>query len=270
LSHGDGSDAEYAYDSLFAAESRHFWFRARNSLILWALGRYFPGAVCFLEIGCGTGFVLSGVREAFPELALSASDVRAEGLVHAASRLPGVSLFQMDARRIPFEAEFDVVGAFDVLEHIAEDESVLTAMARATKPDGGILLTVPQHRLLWSVVDDFSRHKRRYTRLELTEKVRRAGFEVVRVTSFCALLLPFLILARLRQPRNLPDFDPMGEFRIGRALNASLEAVLHLERLLVRRGLSFPVGGSLLLVARKRATSPLVPLYASALENERA
>ena len=70
-------------------------------------------------------------------------------------------------------------------------------------------------------------------------------------------------------PVRVPEIGPDETRGIGRALNASLEAVLRLERFLVRRGLSFPVGGSLLLVARKRATSPLVPLYASTVENER-
>src|SRR6266545_4042215 len=87
----------------------------------------------FLEIGCGTGFVLSGIRKAFPELILSGSEIFSEGLNLAAERLPGVELFQMDARRIPFQEEFDVIGAFDVLEHVKEDEEVLSQMYQATR-----------------------------------------------------------------------------------------------------------------------------------------
>ena len=50
----------------------------------------------------------------------------------------------MDARCIPYEEEFDVVGAFDVLEHIPEDDVVLAQMYRAAKPGSGLLLTVPR------------------------------------------------------------------------------------------------------------------------------
>ena len=64
----------------------------------------------------------------------------------------------MDARRIPFEDEFDVIGAFDVLEHIKEDEQVLVQMHRAVKSGGGIMLTVPQHMFLWSEQDVQAHH----------------------------------------------------------------------------------------------------------------
>ena len=115
---------------------RNFWFRARNKLIIWALRRYFPNAATFLEIGCGTGFVLAGVRQAFPKLRISGSDIFTEGLVFARERAVSVSLFQMDARCIPFTEEFDVIGAFDVLEHIEEDVDVLRQMFKSTRVGG--------------------------------------------------------------------------------------------------------------------------------------
>jgi 2-polyprenyl-3-methyl-5-hydroxy-6-metoxy-1,4-benzoquinol methylase len=65
------------------------------------------------------------------------SDIFNRSLSFAQRRLPDAVLFQMDARRIPFEEEFDVVGAFDVLEHINEDDVVLRQMLQAIKPGGG-------------------------------------------------------------------------------------------------------------------------------------
>src|ERR1041384_8013479 len=115
-----------------------------------------------MEIGCGTGYVLSGIRQAFPDLRLSGSEIFSVGLTFAAERLPGIQLYQMDARQIPFREEFDVVGAFDVLEHVTEDEEVLSQMYQATRKGGGILLTVPHHPFLWSSLDVHARHVRRY------------------------------------------------------------------------------------------------------------
>ena len=46
----------------------------------------------------------------------------------------------MDARRIPARNVFDVIGAFDVLEHIEDDAAVLTAMHLALRPGGGVML----------------------------------------------------------------------------------------------------------------------------------
>jgi SAM-dependent methyltransferase len=242
----DSFDAA-SFAKLAAFEPRHFWFRARNRLLVWTLHKYFPGARRLLEIGCGTAYVLTGIRQALPSLELMGSEALNEGLSFARSRLPDVPLFQMDARRIPFDAEFDVVGAFDVIEHIDEDEAVLEQMFRAVKPGGGIILTVPQHRFLWSVVDEYSHHRRRYRRRELVGKVQRAGFRVVRATSFVSALLPLFWLSRLRQKKE--SFNPDSEFAISGALNAVLERVLDVERRLIMSGISLPFGTSLLVVA---------------------
>jgi SAM-dependent methyltransferase len=244
-----GFKPEY-FARLAKIEESNFWFRARNELVQWALRNYFPDAKSFFEIGCGTGFVLAGIRERFPRLRLAGSEIFADGLAIANRRLPNVELYQMDARRIPFECEFDVVGAFDVLEHIIEDEAVLVQMFNAVRPGGGLLVTVPQHPFLWSASDDYAMHQRRYTRAELRAKVERTGFQIERITSFNSLLLPLMIWSRRRQKQDR-DFQPWREFEIAPALNRTLEGILKFERMIIRAGASFPAGGSLLLVGRK-------------------
>jgi SAM-dependent methyltransferase len=246
----EGFEADY-FGRLSTLEAGNFWFRSRNRIIIWALQRYFPRAKRFLEIGCGTGFVLSGIRNARPELELFGSEIFSAGLSFAAQRLPGVELFQMDARKIPFQDEFDVIGGFDVIEHINDDVEVLSQIHKATTRRGGLLLTVPQHPFLWSQSDDFARHVRRYRARELRDKVRGAGFEVLRITSFVSLLMPLLMLSRFKRRLSDAEFDPMDEFDISSLTNTSLEKVMDAERILIRAGLSFPFGGSLLLIARR-------------------
>lgn len=248
----DGFRPEY-FAQLARMEEGSFWFQARNRLLAWALHAYFPRAANLLEIGCGTGFVLAGIRRRFPSLLLCGSDVYPEGLAFAADRVPGACLFQMDATRIPYREEFDVIGAFDVLEHIEDDAAVLEQMFRATKPRGGILLTVPQHRFLWSTLDEYARHKRRYSHRELVEKVRRAGFSVVRITSFVSLLFPLLYLSRRRQRSREAGVDPAREYRLPRLANSLLGWALDCERLAISAGVSFPAGGTLVLVATRGA-----------------
>jgi SAM-dependent methyltransferase len=250
---GAGFKPEY-FAKLARFEESNFWFRARNQLIQWALRNYFPDARSFFEVGCGTGFVLKGVREISPRLRVAGSEIFGDGLAFARARLPGIDLYQIDARQIPFEREFDVIGAFDVLEHIVEDDAVLRQMYRATRPDGGLLLTVPQHRFLWSAIDEHSMHQRRYSRAELRKKVEQAGFRIQRTTSFISLLLPIMICSRLKKDRGRDDFHLWTELEIGRPLNAVFEGILALERALVEIGVSFPAGGSLLLVAKRPAT----------------
>ena len=251
LVHSDEFHNPIEFAALAKVEAGNFWFRARNRLIVWAIRRYFDRSRKILEIGCGTGYVLSGLHEAFPDLMLSGSEVSSEGLGFAAQRVPNASLFQMDARHIPFRDEFDVVGAFDVLEHIQEDDQVLGEMRDAIRPGGGIVVTVPQHPFLWSAVDEVAGHVRRYRTRDLVGKISRAGLQVVRATSFVSLLLPLMMLSRLRGRKAPGDLVAHGELSLGPVANSVLEKALDAERALIRLGISLPAGGSLLIVAVK-------------------
>ena len=238
------------FAALAPIEAGHFWFRARNALILWALGRYSPSLRSLLEIGCGTGFVLSGIARTFPVARLVGTEIFAEGLKFAAERVPAAELMQMDARALPYTDEFDVVTAFDVIEHIDEDELVLQNLYRAVKPGGHCIVSVPQHMWLWSPVDEEACHKRRYTARELEQKAAHAGFQVVRSTSFVTLLLPTLFLSRLADRRKGKS-GGADSLRLNPVVNGALEALLRLEHLAIKAGLSLPVGGSRLMVMRK-------------------
>ena len=239
------------FQNLAKLEGQNFWFRARNKLIVATLLKFFPNAKKFFEIGCGTGLVLSGIKQACPQLDLRGSEIFCKGLEYASERLNKVELFQMDARRIPFSNEFDVIGAFDVLEHIVEDQLVLGEMHKALRPGGGLIVTVPQHQFLWGPADDHACHVRRYSAAEIKEKLERGGFILERLTSFVSFLFPLMVASRLWQKRSKGDFNELAELQISGWKNAVLEKVLDFERWLIRRGLNFPFGGSLLVVAKK-------------------
>lgn len=242
------------FKELAALEAGNFWFRARNKLILWAIQKYSPELKSFLEIGCGTGFVISAISKRFPKARMSGSEYFEEGLAYARQRVPGAEFTQMDARYIPYESELDAIGVFDVLEHIEEDESVLQQMYKALKPGGFVFITVPQHRWLWSAVDEYACHVRRYGANELHQKACRAGLEIIRSTSFISTLLPAMYLSRLlKQNKMDASMDTMAELRINFILNKLFEWLLDFELALIRAGVSLPVGGSRLLVARKPA-----------------
>ncbi len=241
-----------AFERLAKLEGNHFWFRARNKNILWAIQKYFPNFESFMEIGCGTGFVLSAIATKYPSAVCIGSELFVDGLKHAAKRIPSATCVQMDARKIPYKEEFDLIGAFDVLEHIKEDETVLQNIYQALRPQGGLLLTVPQHQWLWSQADDIACHVRRYSSADLNLKLKKAGFEILRSTSFVSFLLPAMLLSRSRG-QNGKTYDPMDEFKMNHFLNRSLESVLNVERLLIQSGINFPIGGSRFIIARKCA-----------------
>lgn len=238
------------FEALADVEANSFWFAGRNRVVLWALTTWFADAQSLLEVGCGTGYVLSAIAEALPALELSAVDLHEEGLAHARRRVPRAHFEQADARSLPFTGEFDVVGAFDVVEHVDDDVAVLASLRAAVRPGGGVLVTVPQHPFLWSDFDDASQHVRRYERGELEAKVRAAGLDVVVSTSFVSLLLPFMALSR-GLPRRKGPRTIAGELRNPKMVEVALGAISRLELELLKRHARFSFGGSRLVVARR-------------------
>lgn len=248
--------ADFAF--LAEAELLHFWFTTRRELIGFLVDRHFPRATRFAEIGCGSGNVLGYLARARAWQRLLGTDIHTRGLSLARPRLPAkVELLQLDARRMPFRAAFDLIGAFDVLEHIPEDEEVLRGFAAALVPGGGLIVTVPQHPFLWSAADEVAHHVRRYRRGEMEAKLCRAGFSVLFSTSFTALLSPAMLASRLLSRRRAGRGDPRAlaraEFALPRGLNAMLAVITRTEIALTRRGVRWPFGGSRVVVAIRAA-----------------
>ena len=258
--HLDGTETGFdpgGFERLAAIEAGHFWFESRNELITWLVKRHLPAPARILEIGCGTGFVLGALRRSAPEARIAGSELHANGLAVARQRHGDhVELIQMDARAIGLRSVLDVACAFDVLEHIPEDEKVIDQMSQALRPGGVLMATVPQHPWLWSEADEIARHQRRYRMGELPAKLRAAGLEVVYRDSFVSLLLPLMavsrLMARARGGAPTQESQPIErEFEVAPWLNSGLRAVQRLEHSLRRAGLRLPIGGSQVVVARK-------------------
>jgi SAM-dependent methyltransferase len=239
-----------------AVEARSFWCRSRNRVLRDVIRRFTAPSRTYemLEIGCGIGGVVGELRR-FPNLRLTASEIYLEGLRFARSRFPEVDFIQLDATTMPFEATFDIVGAFDVLEHVDDDVRVIEGVSRALRSGGLFLVTVPQYPWLWSRLDDIVRHKRRYTRRDLTAKLRRGGFEVLFASSFVTALFPAMAASRLLSRNRVADSETAAAFAsevmLPSAANRVCDWVMRADEFALRRGVVLPFGGSLLAVARR-------------------
>jgi len=255
---GAGYDPSF-FDLTASVEEKHFWFVPRRRLLSTLVSRYFPHSKHYLEIGCGTGDMLAAIALSKPWESVFGSDVHTAALPKVAARLAGRAvLVQLDAKAIPARSRFDVIGAFDVIEHIEDDEQVLRSMRAALRPGGGVVLSAPQHPFLWSRSDDIGRHVRRYRRGELEQKLRSAGFEVIYSNSYVALLMPLLIASRLAHKCNDRTEHDQSEYVVPRRLNGLLRTILDAEVSLALAGLRFPVGGSRVVVARRNGPLPQI------------
>ncbi|MDQ3674530.1 MAG: class I SAM-dependent methyltransferase [Gemmatimonadota bacterium] len=255
------------YARLFEAEDRHFWFRARNSVLAAALrpieAQLRPG-YRVIEVGCGTGYVLRLLGSLFARGTVVGVDALLEGLQRARARTPA-PVVAADARRLPFAVPFHIVGMFDVLEHIPDDESTLNTLRALLCPGGALVLTVPAGPELWSYADHVGHHCRRYTRDELRCKLIAAGFEVEYLTPFMTLLYPILRIGRRLGASAVRDettavHAATNELRIVPIVNAALARLLALEARAIARRRRLPFGTSLLAVARRPGSrSPTHP-----------
>ncbi len=248
-----------SFDCLAQVEPHHFWFVARNTLITWLVRKFAGGAKHVLEIGCGTGFVLRALRAALPGARFAGSELHSAGLNHARRRHgASVEWIQMDARHVGLQSAVDLVGAFDILEHIPEDEAVLTQIRNALRPGGVLIATVPQHRWLWSGSDERAHHERRYRVGELARKAQNAGLVPIYQSSFVSLAFPLMLAARLAPRKPLANWQEELErdLQVSPFANGFLSQICRLEHRLRRWGIRFPFGGSQVLVAQRPSSIP--------------
>ncbi len=249
----DGFNSHYFKD-LYQLEENNFWFRARNKIIISAMKKFSRTPVSYFEIGCGTGYVTQAVQQAFPDCQITGSEMFAEGLQYAKSRMPTATFIQADATQLANPASADIVGIFDVLEHIEDDNKVLQSIHNMLKPDGLLFLTVPQHEWLWSDQDDIACHVRRYQAKDLHAKLRSNGFTILQSTSFVTLLLPLMFISRLRKNKKINktyESNPTSELSLPPFVNRIFYFFMNIDLMLINAGIKLPFGGSRLIVAKK-------------------
>lgn len=234
------------FDRMAEQDQVHWWFVARRRILAALIAREakLPAAARILEIGCGTGHNFAMLAEFGHVDALELDDqVRNFAEKRLGREIMSAPLPKLAG--VP-KHHFDLIGAFDVIEHIDDDGAALASIATRLKPGGKFIMTVPAHAWMWSAHDVVNHHKRRYSKRSLRQLIEGSPMWLESIGYFNSLLFPAAIAERLAsKARGKEDADlklPVAP------LNAALERTFAAERHLVGR-VPLPPGLSLYAIA---------------------
>ena len=257
---------QHTYAIMDEVEGSHWWFVGRRAILesfLKQIASRFESrlqaatagegpakagtqnAIRILDVGCGTGANLEMLAQFGEAEGVDVSDDALEFC-----RLKGLNAQKGLAEKLPFADEtFELTTALDVVEHLDDDIAGLKEMFRVTKRGGYSLIFVPAFMWLWGVQDDVSNHRIRYTRRQIVERLEKAGYIVDRATyanwTFLAPIFAGRTLMRVTGIR------PESENNVNiSALNGVFGKLFSAERFWLR-SFNFPVGVSIVIVARK-------------------
>lgn len=240
------------YQRMFEREDRYWWFVGRRRLALGLLDRELGPARHgreILDLGCGTGVVLQE---------LQASGAHATGLDFSSEALEFCkqrsleNLVLGDAQALPFgDRSFDAILGLDVFEHLESDVQAFREAHRTLKPEGILILSVPAFKWLWGPHDVALHHFRRYTRAEAVRKLEDAGFEIVQASYAVFWLFGIVLFTRFFEKfRRGPARAVLP--RVPKWANDLLIRLQTAEGSAIVRGMRWPVGSSVVVIARPR------------------
>jgi ubiquinone/menaquinone biosynthesis C-methylase UbiE len=252
---------QHTYAIMDEVEGSHWWFVGRRAILesflktivaklMAAKTMAEPPAssadgLRILDIGCGTGANLEMLAQFGNAEGVDVSDDALEFC-----RLKGLNAKKGLAETLPFDNEtFDLTTALDVVEHLDDDIAGLREMHRVTKKGGYSLIFVPAYMFLWGVQDDVSNHRIRYTRKQIVDRLKRAGYTIERATyanwTFFAPILAGRTFMRVT------GIKPESENNVNiSALNGIFGKLFGAERFWLKN-FNFPFGVSIVVVARR-------------------
>lgn len=241
----------HTYGIMNNVESVHWWFVGRRAILEEFLKQIVAKQESkglrqkILDVGCGTGANLEMLKKFGEAEGVDVSDDALEFC-----RRKGLKVHKGLAEKLPFADEsFDIVTALDVVEHLDDDLTGLREMRRVLKEDGRILIFVPAFMWLWGVQDDVSNHRIRYTKKQIVERLKQAGFEIERATyANWTFFAPILIGRTLMK---ITGIRPASENNVNiSALNGLFGKIFGAERFWLRN-FDFPFGVSIIIIAAK-------------------
>lgn len=237
---------------MYRAEQHHWWYQGMQRITQAVLDRWYRhGAdLRILDAGCGTGAAMTSYLADYGQV--FGFDFAAEALKYCIPR--GASrVVQASVMHLPFSSSsFDLVVSFDVLceRAVPEDVAALREFARVLVPGGRTLLRLPAYNWLRGRHDQAVHIRHRYTRRDIAERLRQAGFNVEHLSYANTFLFPVALVKRLLE-HLWPRRDGRSDLTLGVGpFNGLLAAILSAEAPRVARE-GLPFGLTVLALGRK-------------------
>src|ERR1700722_7123940 len=141
------------------ATEDHFWIRRRFDVMRRLANTTLRNSNSVAEIGCGHGLLQKGVEDHYG-IPVAGFDLNELALQKNVSRLSPVYCYNILQRNPEFDAYFDLLIPFDVLEHIDDERDFLQAVKFHIKDSGTLLINVPAHAFFYSDYDRAAGHIR--------------------------------------------------------------------------------------------------------------
>jgi glycosyltransferase involved in cell wall biosynthesis len=148
----------------------------RYDVVAGILDRLRPATV--LEMGCGQGSFGARLADRADYLGVE-PDAQAAAVARSRIVPRGGSVLLGDQHVVPAGSTYDLVCAFEVLEHLEDDAAMLATWASFVRPGGHLLLSVPAWPHRFGPMDTHAGHYRRYTPEALTDLLTGTGLEPV-------------------------------------------------------------------------------------------
>lgn len=238
------------YQNIYKNEDTHFYYVSLHKLILALLTKYSTEKkVQILDAGCGTG-KLATLMNSFGDV--KAFDFSDEAIFFAKKR--GIAATRASVEKIPYkDNSFDVVTSIDVIYHkaVIDDISALKEMLRVLKPEGILILRVQAMPWLSLSHDKHVHGKRRYTKKSLTEKLKKAGYIIEKISYVHVSLFLLAIISHWKEKLIKPKKDTSSVQSLPVILNTIgfLSLIWEIPWLLFS---SLPFGLGVVAVAKKR------------------
>lgn len=237
------------YQQMAELDDRHWWYRARRRIIADLIRREgnLPSQAQILEIGCGTGHNLAMLSD-FGHVEGLELDEEARAISEKRLGRKVMSSPLPELEGVP-DQHYDLIGAFDVIEHIDDDQAALSSIASKLKPGAKFMMTVPAHQWMWSAHDVVNHHKRRYSKQSLEALFESSPLQLLKIGYFNSFLFPLALAERaaskLRKRQDADVSLPPAP------INGLLERIFSAERYFAGR-LPLPPGLSLFAIASAR------------------